>query len=75
VDIDTGSERGRRIRDAVEAALSDILLLGTEQPVRLAGRAAQELTAGNPSWSAAKAAGYELHYWQQTPEGWQEKGG
>src|SRR3954470_3982461 len=28
------SERRRRIRDAVEAALSDILLLGTEEQVR-----------------------------------------
>ena len=29
-----GSDRPRRIRDAVEAALSDILLLGTEEHVR-----------------------------------------
>lgn len=41
-----GSERRRRVRDAVEAALSDILLLGTEEQVRLAGQAAQELAAG-----------------------------
>lgn len=43
-----GSERRRRIRDAVEAALSDIILLGTEEQVRLAGRAADELAAGRP---------------------------
>lgn len=30
-----GSDRARRIRDAVEAALSDIILLGTEEQVRL----------------------------------------
>lgn len=41
-----GSDRSRRIRDAVEAALSDILLLGTEEQVRLAERAARELVAG-----------------------------
>lgn len=41
-----GSDRSRRIRDAVEAALSDILLLGTEEQVRLADRAARELVAG-----------------------------
>lgn len=41
-----GSDRSRRIRDAVEAALSDILLLGTDEHVRLAGRAARELVAG-----------------------------
>jgi len=41
-----GSDRARRIRDAVEAALSDILLLGTEEHVRLAERAARELVAG-----------------------------
>ncbi|CCV04700.1 hypothetical protein MESS2_1360005 [Mesorhizobium metallidurans STM 2683] len=29
-----GSDRARRIRDAVEACLSDILLLGTEEQVR-----------------------------------------
>ncbi|MGE3876237.1 MAG: hypothetical protein AB7F74_25050 [Parvibaculaceae bacterium] len=43
-----GSDRARRIRDAVEAALSDIILLGTEEQVRLAGRAADELVAGRP---------------------------
>ena len=41
-----GSDRARRIRDAVEAALSDIILLGTEEQVRLAAHAAQELAAG-----------------------------
>jgi hypothetical protein len=43
-----GSDRARRIRDAVEAALSDIILLGTEDQVRLAARAAAELAAGRP---------------------------
>ncbi|WMJ71371.1 hypothetical protein [Stenotrophomonas sp. 24(2023)] len=41
-----GSDRARRIRDAVEAALSDILLLGTDEQVRLAARAATELAQG-----------------------------
>jgi hypothetical protein len=41
-----GSDRARRVRDAVEAALSDIILLGTEDQVRLAARAAQELATG-----------------------------
>jgi hypothetical protein len=40
------SDRSRRIRDAVEAALSDIVLLGTEAQVRLAAAAANELVAG-----------------------------
>lgn len=44
----TSSDRSRRIRDAVEAALSDIILLGTEEQVRLAARAANELVAGRP---------------------------
>ena len=42
------SDRARRIRDAVEAALSDILLLGTDEQVRLATRAANELAQGRP---------------------------
>ncbi|MBB5702162.1 hypothetical protein FHS76_002037 [Ochrobactrum daejeonense] len=42
------SERSRRIRDAVEAALSDILLLGTEEHIRLAERAIRELVSGHP---------------------------
>ncbi|ASG20787.1 hypothetical protein Y958_08165 [Nitrospirillum viridazoti CBAmc] len=42
-----GSDRARRIRDAVEAALADILLLGTQEHVRLAERAARELVAGH----------------------------
>ncbi len=41
-----GSDRARRVRDAVEAALSDIILLGTEELVRLAARAAHELATG-----------------------------
>lgn len=41
-----GSDRRRRIRDAVEAALSDVILLGTEDQVRLAERAARALVAG-----------------------------
>jgi hypothetical protein len=40
------SERSRRIRDAVEAALSDIILLGTEEQVRLAAEASRQLVAG-----------------------------
>lgn len=45
-DENSSSERTRRIRDAVEAALSDVVLLGTEEQVRLAAHAATELVAG-----------------------------
>jgi hypothetical protein len=45
-DVAVGSERRRRIRDAVEAALSDVILLGTDEHVRLAARAIEELVAG-----------------------------
>jgi hypothetical protein len=41
-----GSDRARRVRDAVEAALSEIILLGTEEKVQLAARAAHELANG-----------------------------
>lgn len=44
----TSSDRSRRIRDAVEGALSDILLLGNEHHVRLAEQAARDLVAGRP---------------------------
>ncbi len=43
-----GSDRRRRIRDATEAALSDIILLGTAEQVKLAVAAAQDLVAGRP---------------------------
>lgn len=46
------ADRSRRIRDAVEAALSDIILLGTEEQVQLAARAATELAAGRPTHTA-----------------------
>ncbi|MBN8921997.1 MAG: hypothetical protein BGP10_13940 [Rhodanobacter sp. 68-29] len=42
-------DRARRMRDAVEAALSDIILLGTEPQVRLAAKAAADLAAGRPT--------------------------
>lgn len=48
----SGSDRSRRIRDTVEAALSDIILLGTEEQVRLAANAATELAAGRPAHTA-----------------------
>jgi type II secretory pathway pseudopilin PulG len=40
------SERQRRIRDAVEAALSDVILLGTPEQVTLAAAAARDMVAG-----------------------------
>jgi uncharacterized membrane protein YgcG len=46
------SDRARRVRDAVEAALSDVILLGTEDQVRLAATAASELAAGRPVHTA-----------------------
>ena len=46
LELSGNSERARRIRDAVESALSDIILLGTEEHVRLAVRAASELAQG-----------------------------
>ncbi len=51
--IRLGSDRSRRIRDAVEASLSDIILLGTEEQVRLAATAAAELAAGRSVETAA----------------------
>jgi len=45
-DDSPGSDRRRRVRDAVEAALSDVILLGTEEQVRLAADAAADLAAG-----------------------------
>ena len=52
-DATAGSERARRVRDAVEAALSDIILLGTDEQVRLAAHAATEMGAGRPVETAA----------------------
>ncbi len=52
VVVRPGGERARQIRDAVEAALADILLLGTEEHVRLAGQAAGDLAAGRPIHTA-----------------------
>jgi hypothetical protein len=51
-----GSDRSRRIRDAVEGALADILLLGTGEHCRLAGRAASDLAAGRPIHTAELVA-------------------
>ncbi len=45
-------ERRVQIRDAVEAALADILLLGTEEQVELAGRAATDMAEGRPIHTA-----------------------
>ena len=54
--IGGNSERQRRTRDTVEAALSDIILLGTEEQVRMAAQAAQDMVAGRPVQMAALVA-------------------
>lgn len=51
-DEGASSERARRIRDAVEAALADIILLGTREHVRLASQAANEMACGRPIHTA-----------------------
>ncbi len=51
-DATTDNERGRRIRDAVEGALSDILLLGNDEHVRLATNVVNELVAGRSAETA-----------------------
>lgn len=48
-----GSDRSRRIRDAVESALSDVMLLGTQQQVALAAQAASDMVAGRKIETAA----------------------
>ncbi|HEY0061725.1 MAG TPA: hypothetical protein VGC21_06370 [Telluria sp.] len=47
-----GADRARRIRDAVEAALADIILLGTETQCRMAGQAATDMAEGRPIHTA-----------------------
>lgn len=48
-----GAERRRVTRDAVEAALSDVILLGTQEQVRLAVQAANDMVAGRNVETAA----------------------
>jgi hypothetical protein len=50
---EAGSDRRRRVRDAVEAALSDVILLGTPEQVRLAVQAANDMVAGRNVETAA----------------------
>lgn len=50
------SERRRRTRDAVEAALSDVILLGTQEQVRMAALAASDMVAGRAIETAALVA-------------------
>jgi DNA polymerase-3 subunit chi len=38
------------------------------------GTNADATTAARTRWAAAKSAGHELHYWQQTENGWKEQG-
>jgi uncharacterized membrane protein YgcG len=52
VPLRPSGDRARRMRDATEAALSDIILLGTEEQVRLAAKAASDLVAGRPVHTA-----------------------
>lgn len=51
-DPGEAGDRARRIRDAGEAALSDVILLGTEEQVRLAARAATDMVEGRPIHTA-----------------------
>jgi uncharacterized membrane protein YgcG len=47
-EVPPGAERARRVRDAVEAALSDIVLFGTEKQVELAAAAMRDMADGRP---------------------------
>lgn len=38
------------------------------------GNHPEMVDAARSRWAAAKAAGHELHYWQQSDDGWTEKG-
>ncbi len=38
------------------------------------GASDEATAAARARWSAARAAGHELHYWQQTDTGWKEQG-
>jgi DNA polymerase-3 subunit chi len=38
------------------------------------GNDPEATAAARTRWSGAKAAGHELHYWQQTENGWKEQG-
>lgn len=38
------------------------------------GNSAEATAAARTRWGAVKAAGHELHYWQQTDSGWKEQG-
>ncbi len=38
------------------------------------GNSEEATSAARARWSTAKAAGHELHYWQQTDAGWKEQG-
>lgn len=62
-------DRARRIRDAVEGALADVILLGTEPHVRLAQRAVQEVVADRSrpmNWSRLCGASSGKR-WTSTP--------
>ena len=64
------TERQRRTRDAVEAALSDVILLGTEEQVRLATQAAQDMVAGrNWRWARwwSRCASSSVPHWTWSP--------
>ena len=37
------------------------------------GASPESTAAARERWASAKAAGHELHYWQQTETGWQER--
>ena len=50
------AERRRRTRDAVEAALSDVILLGTEEQVLRATQVANDMVAGRSVETAALVA-------------------
>ena len=39
------------------------------------GNSPEATAAARERWSAVKAAGHEMHYWQQTETGWKEQGG
>ena len=70
---DDAAPNGARFLFLLDGAASDRLSAFTRVFDLFDGRDPEAVAAARRRWSAAKAGGHALSYWQQQPSGWERK--
>jgi DNA polymerase-3 subunit chi len=74
LDTDDAAPNGARFLFLLDGATTGRLAAFDRVFDLFDGHDAEAVAAARRRWTAAKAGGHALTYWQQTPRGWERKG-